>query len=519
MNTLRWQVALTLGATLHMAIIQLSYGIYGAGATMATLDGTTRKLTRRLIYSEDMESVVGDEDITNIDLSSWSESDPDVKISIVLNLSLNEYIALASTVDVGRDIAYGDHSIFIWWLWVRSLESMAICDAIIACINDPDSGVADTIISISNGDTFISEFGQSQSGLLFADGNNTGCSKDVWFGGIEHLVDSLDENNLDALQILEVATNVTEWITDVVAGVFGIKAPVIQSLLEWGLYIQNNILENYEAQITQQYKETLVCDLLCIAMENCKLTPQMLVDYFFERLSSQLTFGSLLTESLEFIVLGVWTGTEIADAMMLSQLVFRAQFGRWFQDVAFNSIDVDIRLGFDNDSDDWILICDTCGWTWNDDFANSENIWVVNNNGCGALAVYTPAVGYEYRDANTCGGSFGRILGIKTANFTPRNIQKITVNFDYVKGSFENGVIASMQIVAIRNDNSLIMLNIQNSDMTNGNGKIEFLNVNENDIKAIRFFIRSSSRPNQSYSGNIILNSVTVTGDGDNPFI
>jgi len=43
------------------------------------------------------------------------------RIYVTLELSLDEYIQLASTVDVGRDIAYGDMSDNIWWLWIRSL--------------------------------------------------------------------------------------------------------------------------------------------------------------------------------------------------------------------------------------------------------------------------------------------------------------------------------------------------------------------------------------------------------------
>lgn len=234
-----------------------------------------------------------------------------------------------------------------------------ICQLIIDCIEDETTGVADTIINLYNDSDSVLDMAKNQRDLLLADGNNPTCDKDMWYGGIDNLVRSLHENNQDSLQILEVATNVFEWLANVAAGIFGIEAPVLQSMADWALFIQQSILENYEAQWTQQYRETITCDLWCIATENCEITPQQLVNYFFERLGSQLTFDSLLTESLEFLVLGVWVGTEIVDAMMLSQLVFRAQFGRWFADVAFNSIDLDIRLGFDNPSTDWQLLC-TC---------------------------------------------------------------------------------------------------------------------------------------------------------------
>ena len=103
---------------------------------MTAPTGSKRNLPYPLKNVEDMVSVVGSERVANIDLSGWGEEDPDVPISIVLTLSLNEYVALANTIDVGRDIAYGDNSIYIWWLWVRSLQSMSICDAVLACIQN-----------------------------------------------------------------------------------------------------------------------------------------------------------------------------------------------------------------------------------------------------------------------------------------------------------------------------------------------------------------------------------------------
>jgi len=250
------------------------------------------------------------------------------------------------------------------------------CQLMIDCINDPDSGVGQSIISTvgNTTSTELIEVGQGQRDLLLGDGNNPLCDSDIWWGGINNMVDQLDTNNMDALQILEVLTNVGEWVTQVAGGIFGVEAPLIQSMLEWGTFIQESILENYEAQITTAYMDQVKCDLFCVAINNCELSPQDIVDYFYERLEASLSYGSLLNESLEFLVLGVWSGSEIADAMMLSQVVFRAQFGMWFQDVAFNSIDLDLRLGFNDPSNDWVLLCDECQWIhkWLDGNGNPE---------------------------------------------------------------------------------------------------------------------------------------------------
>lgn len=50
----------------------------------------------------------------------WVTNDPDEVVSVQMDLSLNEYVALATALDVGRDIAYADESDYIWWLWTRA---------------------------------------------------------------------------------------------------------------------------------------------------------------------------------------------------------------------------------------------------------------------------------------------------------------------------------------------------------------------------------------------------------------
>lgn len=324
--------------------------------------GTLRPLPYALKDSEDMESVVGSGGVSELSLDDWATEDADERVDIVLNISLNEYVALASTIDVGRDIAYGDNSIYLWWVWVRSLISMSICDAVTACINDPESGVMQAIleqITLTDGDSSI-ENGQSQGDLIIGTTANPTCSLDMLWGGIESVIERANQNNIDVLEQLEVSTNTFEWVAEVAGGLFGVELPVIQSLMDWAQFIQDSILENYEAEITTAYLEELQCDLFCLSKSNCELTPEILVDYFYDRLSSVLTIGSLLSDTAEFIITGSWSGTEIADVFFLSQFAFRAQLGRWFEDIAFGSIDLDMRLGFTNPSDNWILLCDEC---------------------------------------------------------------------------------------------------------------------------------------------------------------
>lgn len=53
---------------------------------------------------------------------NWQAVDDDEQVEITLKLSLNEYLALATAVDVGRDIAFGEDSQWIWWIWTRAFR-------------------------------------------------------------------------------------------------------------------------------------------------------------------------------------------------------------------------------------------------------------------------------------------------------------------------------------------------------------------------------------------------------------
>ena len=87
--------------------------------------GSTRNLPDDLLLSDGYDVAVSPEAIPLLDLSSWSTSDTDEQVDITLRLSLNEYVALATCVDVGRDIAYGDNSNYLWWLWCRAVNSLS----------------------------------------------------------------------------------------------------------------------------------------------------------------------------------------------------------------------------------------------------------------------------------------------------------------------------------------------------------------------------------------------------------
>jgi hypothetical protein len=161
------------------------------------------------------------------------------------------------------------------------------CNDVANCIITSEA-VQNAIMSLvaNNTQSNSRNSGQSQGNYVLGAGANPTCDLDVLWGGIRYVVESANDNNIDALQIFESLTNINEWIAQVAGGIFGVELPIAQSMLDWALYIQDNVLEVYEAIITQEYLEELQCGLFCLTKDNCELTPQIIVDYFYGRLSS-----------------------------------------------------------------------------------------------------------------------------------------------------------------------------------------------------------------------------------------
>ena len=236
------------------------------------------------------------------------------------------------------------------------------CNDVLACITNPETGIMQAIIdsvSLQTSEQYR-ENGQSQSGLILGSGVNPACDLDILWGGIRSVIDLANDNNIDVLQVLEVVTNPYEFVQEVILGIFGVELPVIQSIVDWVAWVQDNILENYEAEITTAYLNEVMCDLFCLTRDSCQLTPETLTNYFYTRLGSSLTIGSLLDETITFLIGGVWVGTQIADVFFLSQFAFRAQLGKWFRLIGFLSVDTDFRIGANTPDNDWAILCTDC---------------------------------------------------------------------------------------------------------------------------------------------------------------
>lgn len=295
----------------------------------------------------------------------WSTTDNEEKVTITLTVSLNEFIVLSSAVDVGSDIAYGDDSVAVWWLWTRSLNTMPLCDQIADCITNTQQGSPlDTALRrYSQNTEQVPRVGESgQDGVyppLSGEILVNECNLDTLFALVTQVVDYANIAIEDMLESLEGATGRVERIGAIIEAIPLVGLLPIDDVFQFVDQMIDNFRDNYTSQYNQTLRNEYRCDLFCIAQANdCILDIQDIAEYFLSRVSA--TFDPVtVAEAFDWFVFGTFSGNLIVHGM--HALLFQVlSFGS-----TFLSVDVALyqRLlrSFSNDSDsDWQTLCDEC---------------------------------------------------------------------------------------------------------------------------------------------------------------
>lgn len=313
--------------------------------------------------------------------------DSDEKITVLFRLSLNEFVALATAVDVGCDPAFGADAQKVWWLWTASVMCAAFCEEVAQCLLDENPVVVEALAQLIRNNPTISsalndqrlENGGGSPGqevseeaanqdLLPENTKNPDdtCDLDALWGGMLYLVQSGNRSIVDFLETIEVASNALEAMA-ISAGAIPAAGNSVSAGFEFANALQEFFAENYAANYTEGYEQSLACDLFCAARGDCNLSIDDMINTINARFVEPfdvVTFAAIMVRMGTATIPGNFVGTAICDAMFL--LYFTAlKFGQQFGDViGLRPLPVIISLGADQlASDNWEVLCDCpeCG--------------------------------------------------------------------------------------------------------------------------------------------------------------
>ena len=335
-------------------------------------------------------------------------ADMDEQIDICLRLSANEFTAIASAIDVGRDISHGENAPLVWWTWVRALLGVCgvSCEDIANCI-ETDADVLAALLArlAENGFVPSPETGtaanipelsaaQLASEMLPPSYACTNPAQDMAIA--RAIVRELHENFVDLLEQIELATNTVEAANIATDGVplFGTLNNVTE-LADW--YIET-IAETYQASYTQNVEDELSCAIFCLLQSECSITLNNLLETYATFAVADPDTSSLQAFISWLIAESIAAGTTMVATMHFSILTLFRFGGSVFGD-GFNDLQFTIR-GAAEWRDYSYEDCDDCPpppptttnfWRLYYDLALSPSAWLPFDASCH----YVPNAGYE----------------------------------------------------------------------------------------------------------------------------
>ncbi len=428
-------------------------------------------------------------------------------------------------INVGSPIVYQDEFQTWWQRWAQ-LEQfpntipedscLDLCQLIIDCINNTPE--LQQLIQNQALAAAVEPDAEADSSILATDliSDTTNCDDDKIFGAITGLIDLINNLAEDFIQILQDQNNTIGRLAQLIETIPGVGELAPADLGELLESFIEDMEQLYLAAYTQALRDEYRCDLFCDYRIDCNFSFLEVFQYFENKVTGSISLDSF-DDFIGFYITGQFTGETLVAAWHAFVMGILA-YGSSVLGINEDQMVRMVSALFNDPDSDWQTLCTDCGWVWNSDFANDQNIWQPFTGTYGDYATYTASVGFESVDSQTGTTTYSRLLQIETQEFTPTIIDTITVNFDLSKALFTTPTVTAFNIVAIKNDNSTVRVDIENQNINSGNGIEQTLQVNETDIKRIRVLIRCSARDTVTYGGSITLNQITVVGGGDNPF-
>jgi len=329
---------------------------------------------------------------------------PDEKIDLHLRMSMSEFTAIASAIDVGRDIAFGERSYELWRTWIKALIGVVTvnCDDVADCIDTSEAvqvaianneyimlanalsvannGINNPLVE-ANTDTIHTLVSQGSAGNIINDEIKPleNCNLDkLWAGIRDGIVQRLDDNARSMLEFLVSKADGAERANALI-GAIPIFGSMAQAVLEQMIEAAPDMLNLFEAYSSIEHMDEIACEIFGMVCAECRY-PTIEEVYTYYAL-----FGITGIGDLDDLVIAAATdllfgSTETAALAfyhtMICYQMFVLLMGSKFHGLSgSNAIYTLASLGEDFANDNWEILCDSCDdayarYTW--DFENGQ---------------------------------------------------------------------------------------------------------------------------------------------------
>lgn len=153
---------------------------------------------------------------------------------------------------------------------------MPICEAIAACIDDPESATSASLLNYLSRNGYSPNFSDADNAypLLTPSDQATNlipsdfdCSDPQLMALSRKIVQELNQSTEDLLQVIELVTSSVE-----LAEIITQYIPAVGIYVEFASWIYDTLVEFYQASYDQAVEDELACALYCIALVDCELS-------------------------------------------------------------------------------------------------------------------------------------------------------------------------------------------------------------------------------------------------------
>ena len=195
--------------------------------------------------------------------------DSDERVLVPFMLSLNEYNVLATTIDVGSDIAYGEDALRVTWLWLRNMRCpVDLCALIAQCIEDNPAITEIIAQQLIENETFnewvetmIDTFAPEATGGNQYDAWPTAATPDPLCNAATYVVAKIRELIVGVYDDLETLT--PQEVFEALLGLFGWRSgPLYQLIGLLETADRTALLAAYDAAAPD-----LICELIAAELD------------------------------------------------------------------------------------------------------------------------------------------------------------------------------------------------------------------------------------------------------------
>lgn len=255
--------------------------------------------------------------------------DQTTKKKLIWDVSLDEWTMVFSSMCTGADLLYGDGAINICEIFLRTVaQEMDICDLVAACIDSPN--VQSAILNLISENGFANSnavvkplpLPESETGNNLLPSGYT-CDTSHLCGMARSIVNSANDNTTELLQALEEGTDPLELVAIFVDNFEGVSW--FGGAIEFGSWLQDELIENYDAAWSPAVENILTCALYCKIEPDCSVSLDLILSAYAEFISETIT----LPDPTDIEAIWVWLTDVVFGTVGASAFVAAFHWCAW----------------------------------------------------------------------------------------------------------------------------------------------------------------------------------------------